>query len=105
MRNNRVLNSGKVGILFRDESRGKDFWANRNLVKKNQIIDSGDEKGVGIDVQGRTKDVRIIGNEIRETRQAANRVGIRLSADVQRIELRDNVIEGFSKDVLDQRPS
>ena len=105
MRNNRILNSGKVGILFRDESRGKDFWANRNLVEKNQIIDSGDENGVGIDIQGRTKDVRIIGNEVRETRQAANRVGIRISADAQRIELRDNVIEGFSKDVLDQRPS
>jgi hypothetical protein len=105
MRNNRILNSGKVGILFRDESRGKDFWANRNLVEKNQIIDSGDENGVGIDIQGRTKDVRIIGHEIRETRRAANRVGIRISADAERIELRDNVIEGFSKDVLDQRSS
>ena len=105
MRNNTILNSGKVGILFRDESRGKDFWANRNLVEKNQIIDSGDENGVGIDVQGRTKDVRIIGNEIRETRQAANRVGIRIAADAGRIELRDNVIEGFSRNVLDQRPS
>jgi hypothetical protein len=94
-----------VGILFRDESRGKDFWANRNLVEKNQIVDSGDENGVGIDVQGRTKDVRIVGNEIRETRQPANRVGVRISADAERIELRDNVIEGFSRDVLDQRPS
>ncbi len=105
MRNNRILNSGKVGILFRDESRGKDFWANRNLVEKNRIVDSGDENGVGIDIQGRTKDVRIIGNEIRETRQAANRVGIRISADAERIELQDNVIEGFSRDVLDQRRS
>jgi hypothetical protein len=105
MRNNRILNSGKVGILFRDESRGKDFWANRNLVEKNQIIDSGDENGVGIDIQGRTKDVRIVGNEIRETRQAASRVGIRISADVQRVELQDNLIEGFSRDVLDRRPS
>jgi hypothetical protein len=35
MRNNRITNSGKVGILFRDESRGRDFWPNRNLIENN----------------------------------------------------------------------
>ena len=79
-----VVGSGKVGVLFRDDQRGQDFWANRNTIEKNRIIDSGDENGVAIDIQGQTKDAKIIGNEIRETRQPMNRTGIRISAAAQR---------------------
>ena len=68
MRNNVVCNSGQVGILFRDEPQGVDFWPNRNVVESNRVHDSGGEQGIAIDIQGRTKDVRIARNEIRETR-------------------------------------
>jgi hypothetical protein len=105
MRNNEIRNSGKIGILFRDDSRGQDFWANRNLVEKNRIIDSGGEDGIGIDITGKTKDVKIVDNEIRETRMPMKRTGVRIAEHVGQIELADNRIEGFSKAILDNRGS
>ena len=103
MRDNDITGSGKVGILFRDDSQGRDFWANRNLVEKNRIIDSGGSDGVAIDITGQTKDVRILGNEIRETREPMNRTGIRIAAEAGEISLADNVIEGFARPVSDGR--
>ncbi|MCP4783872.1 MAG: right-handed parallel beta-helix repeat-containing protein [Fuerstiella sp.] len=103
MRNNRILNSGKVGILFRDDARGVDFWANRNLIENNRIVNSGDADGVGIDITGRTKDVRIFGNDIVEDRQPMQRSGIRIGADVGNVHLRDNTIHGFQNAVVDHR--
>ncbi|MEE3283498.1 MAG: right-handed parallel beta-helix repeat-containing protein, partial [Planctomycetota bacterium] len=67
IRLNTITGSGKVGVLFRDDARGKDFWPNRNTLEKNQIVDSGDGDGVAVDVQGRTRDVTLDGNQIRET--------------------------------------
>ncbi|MCH7728748.1 MAG: right-handed parallel beta-helix repeat-containing protein, partial [Planctomycetes bacterium] len=52
MRNNEIIGSGKVGILFRNDTRGQDFWANRNRIEKNRIINSGASEGIGIDIQG-----------------------------------------------------
>ncbi len=103
MRNNRILNSGKVGILFRDDARGVDFWANRNLIENNRIVNSGGADGVGIDITGQTKDVRIIGNEIVEERQPMQRSGIRIGAEVGAVQLRDNTILGFQTAVIDSR--
>lgn len=100
MRNNDITGSGKVGILFRDEARGKDFWANRNVVENNRITDTGAEDGIAIDIQGKTKDVRIAGNVIRETRQPMNRIGIRISGEATGIELNANEVQGFATAVL-----
>lgn len=105
MRNNRISNSGKVGLLFRDDARGRDFWPNRNLVERNHISNSGGPDGVGIDITGRTKDVRIIGNQIVENRGAMQRSGIRLARDVGAVELKDNTISGFQTAVADHRIS
>ena len=103
MRNNEIRNSGKIGILFRDDSRGQDFWPNHNLVEHNRIIDSGGEDGIGIDVTGKTKAVRIVGNEIRETRMPMKRTGVRIAKEVGKIMLAENKIAGFSTAILDQR--
>ncbi|MCP4175970.1 MAG: right-handed parallel beta-helix repeat-containing protein [Fuerstiella sp.] len=103
MRNNRILNSGKIGILFRNDARGVDFWANRNLIENNRIVNSGGADGVGIDITGQTKDVRIIGNEIVEDRQPMQRSGIRIGAEVGAVQLRDNTILGFQTAVIDSR--
>ncbi|MCA9077483.1 MAG: right-handed parallel beta-helix repeat-containing protein [Planctomycetaceae bacterium] len=100
MRDNDVTGSGKVGLLFRDDSRGEDFWANRNLVENNRITDSGGQDGIAIDVQGKTKDVRIVSNEIRETRQPMNRIGIRISSESSGIELDSNSVDGFATAVM-----
>ncbi|MEW4529574.1 right-handed parallel beta-helix repeat-containing protein [Maioricimonas sp. JC845] len=103
MRNNHVSDSGKVGILFRDDARGQDFWANRNLVEGNTIVDSGGETGVAIDVQGQTKDVRLVGNTIQETRRPMQRIGIRIAAAAGPVEVRDNAIDGVSQAIVDER--
>lgn len=103
MRNNVISNSGKVGILFRDDARGQDFWANRNVIEKNRILNSGGEAGVAIDVQGQTKDVKIVGNEIKETRKPMKRMGIRIAKRAGKITLTNNTIEGMAKDIVDLR--
>lgn len=103
MRENTITGSGKVGILFRDAARGRDFWANRNVVENNRIIDSGGPEGVGIDIQGQTKDVQILHNVIRETRAALQRTAIRIGSQAQRITVRENQIDGFAADVVDGR--
>ncbi|MEZ6131571.1 MAG: right-handed parallel beta-helix repeat-containing protein [Planctomycetaceae bacterium] len=103
MRNNEVRNSGKVGILFRDDSRGADFWANRNLVEQNRIVNSGGDDGIAIDITGKTKDARILNNEIIEERAPMQRIGIRIGRDVGAVEMTENRIEGFQTAVADQR--
>lgn len=103
MRNNQIRNSGKFGILFRDENRGIDFWANRNVIENNIVENSGDEDGAGIEVTGETKDIRLVGNTISETRGAARRVGIRLGEKVGKVELADNRIEGVATEIVDRR--
>ena len=106
MKNNRVERSGKVGILFRDDSRGKDFWPNRNHLENNQIIDSGNGKdGIAIDLQGKTKDIVILGNQLRETRNPAARIGIRIGPNTQNIQLMKNKFAGLGRDVEDRRAS
>jgi hypothetical protein len=105
MRSNEIRNSGKIGILFRDDSRGQDFWANRNLIEGNKIFDSGGDDGIAIDITGKTKDVRIVKNEISETRMPMQRTAIRIGEEAGKVELTDNRIEGFASQVVDQRRS
>jgi hypothetical protein len=100
MRHNVVENSGLVGILFRDDSRGVDFWANRNLVEDNQIINSGGEAGVAIDIHGKTKDIQIRNNELTEKREPAKRIGIRVGAQSERVELDGNTVKGFAQEIV-----
>lgn len=103
MRNNVVTKSGEIGILFRDDSRGADFWANRNLVENNRIVNSGGDSGVAIDITGKTTDSRILNNEIVEDRAPLNRIGIRIGADVGKVTLADNKVSGVSSNVQDNR--
>jgi len=100
IRKNEIRRSGQVGVLFRQED-GPTFTPNGNRLEENQVIDSGGEKGVGVKVEGRTRSLDIARNEIRETRQPAERVGILLEAETADIRLYDNTIEGFSKPVVD----
>ncbi|MGE3313934.1 MAG: right-handed parallel beta-helix repeat-containing protein [Planctomycetaceae bacterium] len=103
IRDNDIQYSGKVGVLFRDENRGKDFWPNRNLVEKNRIINSGPEEGVAVDVHGKVHDVTIAHNEIRETRGAMKRTAIRIAKEAKNIHVEQNKIEGFAVEIADSR--
>jgi hypothetical protein len=103
MHDNEILDSGKVGVLFRDDARGQDFWPDRNVFENNRIINSGADDGIAMDIQGKTSDLRIARNELRERRAPAKRIGIRIAADVGKVELADNVIEGFAYAMTDNR--
>jgi hypothetical protein len=103
MRNNEVTGNGKIGVLFRDDARGQDFWPNRNRLEQNRIIDNGGEDGVAIDIRGRTRDLQIVSNEIHETRGAMKRLGVRIAAEVGSVNLAKNSISGFATAVLDER--
>ncbi len=100
IRNNEILRSGEVGVLFRKE-RGRAFAPHRNRLENNRIIDSGAEEGIGVDVQGETESVTITQNDIRETRGALKRMGVRIGAETSDIRLVDNRIVGFSQEVAD----
>ena len=100
IRLNTITGSGKVGVLFRDDSRGKDFWPNRNRLEQNKIIDSGGADGVAVDVQGKTRDVTLEGNRIRETRKPMKRIGVRIGKQARDVKLQENTIKGFERDVV-----
>jgi Right handed beta helix region len=104
VRNNDIVDSGKVGILFRPE-RGQAFAGHRNRIEKNRVINSGPEDGVAIDIQGETDAIVLERNEISETRMPMRRIGIRLGEQTGKIDLIDNQIEGFSTAVADLRKS
>jgi nitrous oxidase accessory protein NosD len=103
IRNNDIKGSGQYGVLFRDESRGKDFWPNRNRIENNSIVDSGAESGVAIEIQGNTREIDLVRNTIRENRQPMQRTGVRIAAEARDIRLDENVIEGFAVSVADNR--
>lgn len=92
---NEILASGECGVLFRPE-RGKDFAPHQNRLEGNRIVDSGADKGIGVDVQGQTESIAIVRNEIRETRQPMQRIGVRIGPETRDVALSDNHIEGFS---------
>jgi hypothetical protein len=102
IRDNDVIRSGKVGVLFRPE-RGQAFAPHRNRVEKNRIVDSGPDDGIGIDVQGETESITLAENRLRETRKPMKRVGIRLGARARDVRLIDNTMEGFAADLSDLR--
>jgi hypothetical protein len=103
VRDNLIQGSGKVGVLFRDENNGKNFWPNRNTIENNRILDSGPADGVAIDIQGKTQDLTIVKNEIHESRQPMYRTGIRIGKQVGPVKLADNRIDGFAVAIADQR--
>jgi hypothetical protein len=102
IRDNDVIRSGKVGVLFRPE-RGQAFAPHRNRLEKNRIVDSGADNGIGIDVQGETESITLAENQLRETRKPLSRVGIRLGARTRDVRLIDNTMAGFAVDLSDLR--
>lgn len=96
VRRNSITRSGRVGILFRDEITA--FAPHRNRFEQNQVIDSGPDDGVGIDVRGTTEGVTLAQNEVRESRSPMSRIGIRLGAKTRDITVSENKITGYSVD-------
>ncbi len=100
VRNNEVLRSGKTGIYLRQE-HGPTFAPSRNHIEANRVVDSGNESGIAVDIEGVTESVLLKSNVLLETRQSASRVGVRISKDAKQIALAENSIDGFSAAVVD----
>ena len=73
------------------------------MLENNRVVDNGGEDGIAIDILGNTKDVLLAENTIQETRAPGKRLGIRIAKAVERLKLRDNVIEGFHQPISDDR--
>jgi hypothetical protein len=102
VRDNDIVESGRVGVLFRPE-RGKAFAPHRNKIENNRIVDSGPEDGVAIDVQGETDSILLARNQIRESRMPMKRIGIRLGPQAGTVQLVDNKIDCLAIAVSDLR--
>ena len=96
VRNNEVLRSGKTGIYLRQE-HGPGFSPSRNHLEANRVVDSGSESGVAIDIEGQTQSVTLKRNVLLETRQPADRIGVRISKEAKQIEVAENRIDGFPR--------
>ncbi|MBI1899771.1 MAG: hypothetical protein HYS13_01495 [Planctomycetia bacterium] len=73
------------------------------MLVENKIADSGGEEGIAIDIQGRTRDLKIVRNEIRETRSPGRRIGIRIAATAGAVEMEGNKFDGLANEVVDLR--
>jgi hypothetical protein len=104
IRDNDVVRSGKVGVLFRPE-RGRAFAPHRNRLEENRIVDTGPDDGIGIDVQGEPESITLARNQLRETREPGKRVAIRIGARTRDVRLIDNTMAGFAVDLSDLRKS
>lgn len=102
VRRNTIAESRDNAVLFRPE-RGKDFAGHRNRIEENKILDTGAAGAVAIDIQGQTETISITANEIRETRGAEQRIGIRIGAETRDVTLAKNEIDGFAVPVEDMR--
>jgi hypothetical protein len=101
VRRNVISQSGKVGILFRNEVPA--FGPHRNCCEDNLILDSGPDDGIGIDVRGETEAVALRQNQVRETRKPMSRIGIRIGPKTRGITLAGNQIAGVAVEVSDLR--
>src|SRR5438034_696082 len=101
IRDNDIRRSGEAGIHFRGGN--KAFAPHRNRIERNRIVDSGGDKGIGIEINGETEAVVLSKNEIRETRGRASRIGILIGAETRNIHSEDNRIDGFATPISDLR--
>lgn len=101
IRDNDIRRSSVAGIRFRGGN--KAFAPHRNRFERNRIVDSGPEDAVAIDINGAAESVTVVKNELRETREPASRIGIRIGAQTRDIRCIDNQIEGFATAISDLR--
>ena len=60
---NEITNSGKVGVLFRDEGGGRISGPTATCWSEIASSTAAKQDGIAIDIQGQTKDLKIAGND------------------------------------------
>jgi len=97
-RNNTIIGNKGHGIYFRNEP--EYTGGHRNLLENNRIYDNG---GCGIYIDGETRDITIVGNEICDTRpqnEKTQQFGVWIGSKADRITIRGNKIEGNKEGVV-----
>jgi len=98
-----IERNGKVGILFRKEA-GEFRAGHRNRIENCAIRDNGTkESGVGIDIQGTTRDITIQNTKLENTAGQRQGIGIRIAKEAERIMLQDNTFENCPVHIEDMR--
>jgi len=98
-----IERNGEVGILFRKED-GEFRGGHRNRVEGCLIRDNGAGRpGIGIDIQGQTHDLVIAGNRLESTAAGNQKTGIRIGAEVQRVQIEGNFYGGCPAETEDLR--
>ena len=98
-----IERNGEVGIIFRKEDN--EFrCGNRNQIENCVIRDNGTKKpGIGIDIQGKTKDITVLNTRLDNTAGKNQKIGIRISEEAERITLRGNTFENCPVHIEDLR--
>ncbi|MGH7071486.1 MAG: right-handed parallel beta-helix repeat-containing protein [Acetobacteraceae bacterium] len=105
VRGNEIRRSGEVGVMFQEVDGGRAYSPDRNRIEDNKIVDSGGKDGIAVDVCGIANAITISGNNILETRQPLDRIGIRIGPHTGKVDLTGNKIKGFAENITDLRRS
>jgi parallel beta-helix repeat protein len=93
---NKIIDSKANGILFRPECELRRS-GHRSRIENNQLINNGEV--IAIDIQGGPESLKLVGNEITDTRGKSKLIAVRIGPDVKNIEIKNNRISGFTTDV------
>jgi len=104
MRNNRIHDSGKVGIYFRPDTP-TIRCAHRNVVEDCLVegVGTADNPGIGIDLAGAVEDVVLRNNRIVNPDGGSMETGIRVGEEVVNLTMDANDVAGAANPLEDQR--
>jgi hypothetical protein len=96
-----IERNGEVGILFRNEAN--EFRSgSRNRIENCIIRDNGSkEQGIGVDIQGKTRDIIINSTRFENTAGTNQNISIRIGREAKRIVLQGNSFENCPVQVQD----
>ena len=98
-----IERNGEVGILFRNEAN--EFRSgSRNRIENCIIRDNGTkEQGIGIDIQGKIRDITVHDTRFENTAGKNQNISIRIGRDAERIMLEGNTFENCPVQIKDLR--
>lgn len=98
-----IERNGEVGILFRNEAN--EFRSgSRNRIENCTIRDNGSkEQGIGVDIQGKTRDIIINNTKFENTAGTNQNISVRVGRDVERIMMRGNTFKNCPAQIKDLR--
>jgi len=98
-----IERNGQVGILFRNEAN--EFRSgSRNKIENCIIRDNGSkEQGIGIDIQGKIRDIAVHNTRLENVADKNQNIGIRIGREAERIMLEGNTFENCPVHIKDLR--